>query len=177
MNNISVKQNSGEMTIKNLILIITATSTALIAGLFYAYSCSVNIGLGKLSDEGYIAAMQSINREIQNPLFFASFMGTLLLLPVSTWLQYKAGESNTFLFLLAATLIYAIGTFGVTMFGNVPLNGVLDKFNLHSASVEEIVKQRAMFELPWNRLHNIRTIASVVSLVLVIISFLNKSRT
>ena len=163
------------MTTQHLTLIITATSMALIAGLFYAYTCSVNIGLGKLSDEGYIAAMQSINREIQNPLFFASFMGTLLLLPISTWLAYRAGSSNTFPLLLAATIIYAIGTFGVTMFGNVPLNNALDKFNLQSASVEKIADQRAIFEIPWNRLHTIRTIASVVSLVLVIMACINKS--
>jgi uncharacterized membrane protein len=57
-----------------IVMVITATVTALIAGLFYAYTCSVNIGLGKLPDEGYIAAMQSINREILNLLFFVSFM-------------------------------------------------------------------------------------------------------
>mgnify|MGYP003575908297 CR=1 FL=1 len=155
-----------------LILILTATSTALIAGLFYSYSCSVNPGLGKLPDEGYLAAMQSINREILNPVFFATFMGTLILLPVSTWLQYSAGASKSFLFLLAATLIYAVGVFGVTMFGNVPLNDALDKFNLHSASMEEIKSQRSMFEVPWNKLHNIRTIANIVSLVLVVIACL-----
>jgi uncharacterized membrane protein len=157
-----------------IVMIITATVTALIAGLFYAYTCSVNIGLGKLPDEGYIAAMQSINREIQNPLFFVSFMGTVLLLPISTWMQYKAGASTAFLLLLAASLIYVTGTFAVTMFGNVPLNKALDKFHLQSATAAEIAHQRAMFEARWNRLHNIRTIASVASLVLVIMACLNK---
>jgi uncharacterized membrane protein len=158
-----------------IILVLTATTTALIAGLLYAYSCSVNIGLGKLSDEGYVAAMQSINREIQNPLFFTSFMGTLLLLPISTWLQYRAGATSAFFLLLTATFIYTIGTFAVTMFGNVPLNNTLDQFNLKSASMETISKQRAMFEIPWNRLHTIRTIAGFISLVLVIIALIKSS--
>jgi uncharacterized membrane protein len=164
------------MTTQQLVLLVTATVTALIAGLLYSYSCSVNIGLAKLSDEGYIAAMQSINREIQNPVFFASFMGTLVLLPVSTWLHYKFGASNTFYLLLAATLFYAIGAFAVTMFGNVPLNEALDKFNLHSATSKEIAKQRILFEIPWNRLHTIRTLASVVSLVLVIIACISSEK-
>jgi uncharacterized membrane protein len=167
---LSVKSYSSAMTTQHIILIITATATALIAGLFYAYTCSVNIGLGKLSDEGYIAAMQSINREIQNPLFFISFMGTLLLLPISTWLQYKVGVSNTFYLLLAASLVYAVATFGVTVFGNVPLNDALDQFNLKGASAEEIHLARQKFEGLWNSLHNIRTVASVVSLVLVIVA-------
>ena len=158
------------MKMTTMTLILTATTTGLIAGLFYSYSCSVNPGLAKLPDGEYLAAMQSINREILNPVFFATFIGTLLLLPVSTWLQYNEGVSKSFSFLLAATLIYAIGVFGVTIFGNVPLNDGLDKFNLHSASIAEIKRQRAMFEMPWNKLHSIRTIANIVSLVLVIIA-------
>jgi uncharacterized membrane protein len=166
-------QKSSKMPITNIILIITAISTALIAGLMYAYTCSVNIGLGKLPDEGYIAAMQSINREIQNPVFFISFMGTLVLLPLSAWLEYKAGVSAGFYLLLAAAILYAIGTFGVTLFGNVPLNEALDKFNLQQASDKEITNQRAIFETAWNRLHLIRTIASFLSLVLVAIACVN----
>jgi uncharacterized membrane protein len=154
------------------VLILTATLTGLTAGLFYAYSCSVNLGLGKLSDEGYLAAMQSINREILNPVFYATFMGTLFLLPLSTWLQYNGVVSKRFLFLLAATAVYAIGVFGVTILGNVPLNEALDKFNLHSATVEEIRKQRLLFEIPWNKLNNIRTLANIAALVLVIMACL-----
>jgi uncharacterized membrane protein len=156
-----------------LILILTAISTALIAGLFYAYSCSVTLGLGKLSDAVYLDAMQSINREILNPVFFSTFMGTLVLLPLSTWLQYN-GASNRFLFLLAATLVYVIGTFGVTMFGNVPLNEALDKFNLASASPEELKRQRNLFEIPWNRLNNIRAMANIIALALVIMACLSE---
>lgn len=152
------------------ILILTAITAALIAGLFYAYSCSVNIGLARLSNAGYIAAMQAINKAILNPLFFVSFIGSLLLLPVSTFLHYQQPISNRFIFLLIATIIYIIGSFGVTIFGNVPLNEMLARFNLQAASDEEIANQRTKFELPWNRLHTIRTIASVISLVMVLIA-------
>ncbi len=158
-----------------IILILTATSTALIAGLFYAYSCSVTLGLGKLSDEGYLSAIQSINREILNPVFYATFMGTFFLLPLSTWLEYNAdGASKRFLFLLAATSVYAIGTFGVTIAGNVPLNEALDKFNIQAASAEELKHQRTFFEMPWNKLNNIRAIANSVSLMLVILACLSR---
>lgn len=162
------------MTIQNIILTVTTTLTALIAGLFYAYSCSVNIGLAKLPNDGYITAMQSINREIQNPVFFVSFMGALLMLPISTFFQYKTGAMDSFWLLLIATIIYCIGTFGVTIMGNVPLNEMLDKFNIQSASTEEISSIRNRFEIPWNRFHTIRTIAAVISLILVIIACIIK---
>ena len=161
------------MTTTNIILTITATTTALIAGLLYAYSCSVNIGLGRLVDAEYISAMQSINKAIQNPLFFISFMGTLLLLPLCTYLHYNQPLSNRFWLLLMSTAVYIIGVIGVTALGNIPLNNALDQFNLSTASAEAIANQRAQFEGAWNRFHTVRTIASIISLVLVIIACLN----
>lgn len=157
-----------------IILLVATTTTALIAGLFYSYSCSVNIGLGRLSDQEYLTAMQSINRAILNPLFFASFLGTLILLPLCTVLHSQQPTGPVFLLLLAASGVYATGTFGVTIFGNVPLNEMLDKFNLNSATPEAIAAQRAKFEVPWNRLHTVRTIASVVALVMMIMACIKK---
>lgn len=158
------------MTIISLILIATALASALIAGLFYGYSCSVNPGLGRLSDQNYLMSMQAINRAILNPLFFASFIGTIILSPVSTFLNYGQAHSSRFLLLLAATVIYAVFVFGVTVFGNVPLNNALDKFDLQSATAAELAAQRLKFESTWNNLHNIRTIASVLTFVLILIS-------
>lgn len=161
----------------DLILALTATLAALIGGLFYAFSCAVNPGLAKLSDEGYLAAMQSINKEIQNFLFLASFMGTLLFLPLSTWLQFRVGITDSFWLLLAATFVYTIGVFGLTMFGNVPLNQALDRFNLSSASAKDMVTQRERFEIPWNRFHRIRTVASVLTVILVIAALVYRAGT
>jgi uncharacterized membrane protein len=170
MNTSNSKPNHIKMTTIGFILLITVLSSALIAGLFYGYTCSVNPGLGRLPNEGYLSSMQSINRAILNPLFFASFIGTLVLLPISTFLHYGQPLSSRFLFLLAATLIYAVFVFGITMFGNVPLNEALDKFNLTAASSEEIAAQRLKFEAAWNKLHNIRTVGSVVTLLLALLS-------
>lgn len=158
------------MTTINLFLLTSALASGLIAGLFYSYSCSVNPGLGALSDANYLAAMQSINRAILNPVFFFSFMGTLLLLPLSTYQHF--GMGSRFHLLLAATLVYAIGTFGVTMVGNVPLNEALDKVNLSGASAQDLAAHRLKFEVSWNRLHMIRTYASVGSFLLVLLACL-----
>jgi uncharacterized membrane protein len=163
------------MTAVNIVLVITATTTALMAGLFYAWSCSVNLGLARLSNAEYISAMQSTNRAIQNPIFFTAFFGTPILLPLSVFLHYGQPLSMRFLFLLAATIIYLIGTFGVTIFGNVPLNNTLDRFNLESASEEEIVMQRARFEGRWNNLNIIRTVSSTLAIMLVAIACLSPS--
>ena len=160
------------VNIQTIILTLTATSTALIAGLFFAYSFSVNPGLARLEDAAYLSAMQSINRAIQNPVFFAAFLGTLILLPLSAWLHYSQPVTLRFWMLLASSLIYAAGVFGVTVLGNVPLNDVLDGINLQTSSAQDIAAQRAAFEIPWNRLNAIRTAASAVSVILVIMACL-----
>ncbi len=155
------------MKTSEIILAITTTLSALMAGLFFSYTFSVVLGLGKLSDIAYLKAMQSINKEIQNPVFFICFFGTIIFLPLSTLLNYSERQMP-FWFLLSATFIYFIGVFGVTIFGNVPLNNQLEKFNLLNETVEAISKQRAGFETRWNFLNNIRTIASMISVILVI---------
>ncbi|AZA54692.1 DUF1772 domain-containing protein [Chryseobacterium sp. G0201] len=154
------------MKMTTIVLIVTAVLTALIAGLFYAYSCSVVLGLGKLSDAEYLKSMQSINREILNPVFFVSFMGTVVLLPVSTFM-YRA-QNPVFILLLLATIAYLIGVFGVTIVGNVPLNDQLDKFDIVNSTKEGIKQMRENFENRWNFLNNIRTVFSVISILLVV---------
>ncbi|MBL3549940.1 DUF1772 domain-containing protein [Chryseobacterium sp. KMC2] len=153
------------MKMATLLLIFTAVLTALIAGLFYAYSCSVVLGLGKLSDGEYLKAMQSINREILNPVFFMSFMGTAVLLPVAA---FVFRGQPAFIFLLLATLAYLIGVFGVTVAGNVPMNDILDKFDISGATTDAIQQMREGFEKRWNLLNNIRTVFSVISIALVV---------
>src|SRR5688572_15808061 len=94
-----------------IVLGATLLVTALIAGLFYAWSVSVNPGLHRLSDGEYLRSMQHINRAILNPLFMASFMGTLIMLPICTFIVFRHdGISPSFWFILAAALLYVIGT-------------------------------------------------------------------
>ena len=158
--------------LQSILLTVTATTTALSAGLLFAYSVSVNPGLGQLADEAYLSAMQSINRAIQNPVFFCIFFGPLLLLPLSSWAARNGTGSPNFVLLTIATVVYITGVIGVTVAGNVPLNEALEAFQIKSAAPEELHRQRMLFEAPWNRMHAIRTFAAVLSLVLVLLSLM-----
>jgi uncharacterized membrane protein len=159
------------MTAADIVLVVTATATALMAGLFFAWSCSINLGLARLPDAEYIRAMRQTNRAIQNPVFFAAFFGAPLFLSISVFLHY--GQSPRFWLLLAATVVYLSGTFGVTVFGNVPLNNALDRFASESTTENEIAAQRTNFERRWNNLNTIRTVSSTLTTILVIIACLN----
>lgn len=159
-------------TMTTFILLIATLATSLAAGLFYAYSCSVNPGLGRLGDAEYMRAMQSISRVILNPVFFASFLGTILLLPLATWFSYQGQANPRFWYFLAAAVVYIVLVFGVTIGGNVPLNDALDKFNIDGATAEEITRQRSLFEKKWNMFHAIRTVSNVASALLAILGCL-----
>lgn len=157
------------MPIEDIILIIAGTLTGLLAGIFFGFEVAVNGGLARLKDNEYVAAMQNINIVIQNPVFFISFFGPAILLPLATYL-HRDTDSGQFGLLLAASLLYVVMTFGLTVVGNVPLNNQLDQFDLEKASDEEIAEAKKRYQKPWNRLHTIRTIASTAALVLTFVA-------
>ncbi len=161
------------MTFENILLVTTGVLTSLLAGLFFGYAVSVNNGLGRLKDSEYVAAMQSINIVIQNPLFFLSFFGPVILLPLVTFLLWDTSDLPQNMLLFAASLFYIVGSFGVTVAGNVPLNEKLAKFDLSHASSKEITEARRRFEKPWNRLHTVRTIAAIVATTLIFMACLS----
>lgn len=162
----------GMFTLADIVLLLTTIVSSLAGGLFYAWSCSVIPGLKKLPDDSYIEAMQSFNSAILNPAFFVSFIGSLLLLPLCAYLNYEPHLLGRFYLLLAASILYIAGVFGVTAFGNVPLNRKLDKFNWRTATEQSLSLQRKSFEKPWIRLHSVRTCAGILVIVLEIIACL-----
>jgi uncharacterized membrane protein len=152
-------------------------SSGLMAGLFFAYACSVNPGLGRLSDASYLAAMQSINRAILNPVFLLVFMGTAILLPIGTWRIFERPASLPFYLLLAASILYVVCVFGFTMVGNVPLNDRLDAFDLSAASPEALTHFRTAFEGPWNAWNMVRTLAAILAFLLAALAYLTPLKT
>lgn len=158
------------MNTEMTILFLTVLATGLLAGLFYGYSCSVNGGLGNLSDEKYLEAFQSIDRVIQNPVFMLSFIGPAFLLPLATLLAYQSNQSASLFYLLVAVIVYFTGVLGITFFGNIPLNEKLANFSIATASIEDIVAMRRAFEVRWNIFHFVRTIASIIAFCAAILA-------
>ncbi len=153
-----------EISLKSVTLLTAILLTGLSAGFFYAWSVSVIPGTRKVMDATYLESMQHINREILNPMFFIIFFGPIVALLVSTIQQYQQGLS--FWLLLAAGLVYLLGTFGVTAAGNVPLNDWLDAMELGELAAEQMQEVRNRYEVKWNRYHTVRTVFSVLSFML-----------
>lgn len=148
--------------------------TGLLAGLFFGFQCSIINGLGALSNKEYLLSFQSINRVIQNPVFMISFMGPVIVLPVTCYINYKIGGTDLFPYLLTSTLIYLIAVFGITVACNVPLNDMLDKLNIQSVTDAQLQDMRTQFETGWNKWHLVRTVASAIAFITLIIPLLKK---
>ncbi|MDO8351824.1 MAG: DUF1772 domain-containing protein [Aestuariivirga sp.] len=110
---------------QNILILISALGSGLIAGAFFAFSSFVMGALGKLPASQGIAAMQSINVVVINPIFLGVLFGTAAL---ALYLGFGAirhlGDPRA-IWVVAGTGLYVIGTILVTMAFNVPLNNAI----------------------------------------------------
>ena len=160
------------MPYNKIILILTITSVALMAGLFYSFSISVMPALSRTENKTFVEVMQQINRVIINPYFGIAFFGSIIFTIINVYFQFREGVDVKFYLTLASALIFLIGTIGVTFFGNVPLNVALDKIDL--TQISEMDKGRVAFEVKWNLLNNIRTMSAMIGLILLVIPLVMK---
>jgi uncharacterized membrane protein len=159
-----------EFNLKIIVLMLGILFTGLTAGLCFTWSNAVTPGIGRLDDLTFLKSFQSMNRVIINGKFLAVFFGPVILLFFNTYL-FRSSSTGFWLFLIAA-ILYFVGIGLVTVFGNVPLNEVLDKSNLEALSKIDLQELRNKFEQPWNRWHTLRTLSSCSAFLLLIIGML-----
>jgi len=162
------------MNASNFVYLFSILCLAVMVGIFFSWTISVTPGLGKLNDRSYLQAMQSLNREILNPTFFVVFIGSIVLLPINAFLQYKSGINYRNLLFIGGVIIYLLGTIAVTFLINIPLNNKLDVLDLNSMDATRISEFRIAYEGKWNSYNLVRSISSTIALVLTILPiFLN----
>jgi uncharacterized membrane protein len=142
-------------------------TTGLVAGVFYAYAVSVNLGLAGQPDESYVAAMQAINERIQNPVFFAGFFGAVLFPLAALAVHYPRPRSGRFRLIALACALYIGGGFLLTAFINVPMNEQLASV-VPGASPGELARARAAYEGPWDFWNGVRTVFSTLAFLALI---------
>jgi uncharacterized membrane protein len=138
----------------------TATvGMGLLAGLFYGYACSVMPGLGRADDRAFVDAMQQINEAIENPVFFATFLGAPALVLGALVSERRSGSgSHEVLRWIAAALVLTAVTLLVTFAVNIPLND--DLMNAGDpGQVADLARVRNDFEGPWVAWNIVRTLA------------------
>jgi uncharacterized membrane protein len=148
-----------------ILTFIAALGSALVAGIFFAFSTFIMAALSRIPPEQGINAMQQINITVINPLFLLAFMGTgVVCLALGGGAFYRWEDAGTKL-IMQASLIYLIGCFGVTMALNVPLNDALAAVQ---PATPEAATLWARYLRDWTFWNHVRTVAPIVSAALFI---------
>ena len=132
----------------------------LVAGVFLAFSDFVMRSLGAARPDAGIEAMQIINRKVHSSVFLVWLLG---LAPVSAALAAYANfriDGPAAPWFVAGGAVYVIGTFAVTMLGNVPMNRRLDAMPANASATAEYWDSYATFWTMWN---HVRTASSALA--------------
>jgi len=135
-----------------------ALGSGVVAGVFYAFSTGIMAALRKLPPAQGIAAMQSINLAVINPLFLFAFVGTAALsvgVAIAAFVSW--GENGT-VAALVGSAAYLLGALVVTGAGNVPMNNALAAVDPASADGGAFWSRYLVRWTAWN---HVRTVASL----------------
>lgn len=146
----------------------SAIGAALVSGIFYAFSTFVMQALGRLAPREAIAAMQSINIVVINPLFFLAFFGTGVLCVVTIAASLVPETEVSLAPALAGSVLYIFGCLGVTMVGNVPLNDKLAKVSPDDAEAELLWSSYLARWIRWNHIRTAASLAAAASFLIAV---------
>jgi len=146
-----------------LLVLLTAWGSAITGGIFYAFSSFVMAALARIPANAGISAMQSINITVINGTFFAVFFGTALLCLAIIALGLMGFGSLSKWAIIGAG-IYLIGTIGVTMILNVPLNDQLAVMDANAAASADVW---IAYVRDWTLWNHVRTVAALVAALML----------
>ncbi|GAB5390244.1 MAG: DUF1772 domain-containing protein [Alphaproteobacteria bacterium] len=137
--------------------------SAIVGGVFSAFSEFIMAALRRSSPAVGIEAMQQINRTVLRTQFVA---GIIVIAPASVLLAIYAVialEGSAIMALMLAPAVYLPTVFLMTIFGNVPMNNKLDRLDAHT---EEAATYWSEYNYRWTRLNHLRSIGSIVTAVI-----------
>lgn len=144
--------------------------SAVIGGVFSAFSEFIMKGLLRASPAGGIESMQHINRTVVKTTFVA---GIFSITVFSVGLAFYALTSMTgtarFMILIAA-VVYLPSVFLMTLLGNVPMNNRLDRMNPRA---EEAQAYWRVYGRNWTTLNHVRSLGSVATACLYAVAGLS----
>ena len=148
--------------------------SALVGGIFFAFSSSIMKALASVSFAEGIGAMQSINVVVINPSFLGAFFGTAVLSLVAGALAFASLGSPSASLFLGGALFYLVGTILVTMLGNVPLNNQLAAVAATDPGARDVWEHYLGRWTMWN---HVRTTAAMVAAFLYTLGLMQNGGT
>ena len=146
----------------------TALGCGLVAGVFFAFSTFVMPALKRLPPAHGIAAMQSINTVAVTPAFMTALFGTAAAcLGMVAWAAISSSGRPAAL-VLAGAALYIVGTIGVTIACNVPLNNRLATLHPQGADAAGRWDEYVAKWTAWNHLRAAASLAAASALTIAL---------
>jgi uncharacterized membrane protein len=143
-----------------VLTLAAALGSGLLAGLFYAFSSFVMKGLADLPPAQGIAAMNSINAAVQNPVFMLGFLGTpAICLAAGVAAVVRWGRPGS-TFLLIGSVLYLVGAFVLTVAFHIPRNNALAALDPASPSS---VEKWTNYVSVWTAGNHVRTLTALAA--------------
>lgn len=146
--------------------VATAVGSALLAGVFFAFSGFVLAALDRLPAADAARAMREVNLTAVRPPLMLALFGTAVLALAAAVLGLADGAPGS-AWVVAAAAVYLVGCVGVTAAGNVPLNDALARSGGADAA---LAAAWAAFRPGWSRWNALRTAACTASAVLACVA-------
>lgn len=146
-------------------------SSALVAGVFQAFSDFVMRGLVQAEASGGITSMQHINRTVLRSVFLVSLLALVpatLTFAIYAWVSL-GGPGRTLI--VTAAVIYMATVFLVTVFANVPMNERLASMAYASAEADAYWSTYSRRWTMWNHVRTLGSVATAACLLLAAVSF------
>lgn len=154
----------------SIITLLPALGCAVIGGTFFAFSTFVMPALARLPASQGIGAMQSINVVVLNRWFLGVFLGTALACVVFSVASSVRGPAWLS---IAGSLLYLVGSLGITTWFNVPLN---DKLATIAPDAPDAAAMWTAFVTEWTRWNTIRSLASLAAAALLVLALVERAR-
>lgn len=142
------------------VTLLAGVLSALLAGLYLAFSLAIMPSLSRLPDPVLVSVMQVVNRVIVRPGFVVLFLGAPLVAVAAVVLALVAGAP---VLAVVVGALLQIASLAITAVVNIPLNTALDRADPGDAG--DVARAREAFERPWVRAHGVRTAVTTLGAV------------
>ncbi len=141
-----------------VLTLAAALGTGLVAGVFFAFSSFIMKGLAAIPADRAIAAMQSINITVINPLMMGVLFGTAAVCVPLAIYGLNVISRAAAPWLLLGCVLYLLGSILVTAAFNVPLNNGLAGINADGGAGFWLKYLKS-----WTAWNHVRTLASLLA--------------
>lgn len=148
------------------LLHLSVLAYALVGGVFLAFSDFLMRSLALTTGTGGAEAMQAINREVFRWVFMTLFLGMAAISAILVGYSVSRLAAPGNLLILLAGLVYLLGSFGVTVVFNVPMNTALADMDPSQSATQDYWV--GTYLPRWTFWNSVRTLACTLAAALLL---------